>query len=126
MHKSGKQEIDITSPALIKIISDYLKQNLEHEYLLMKNGTSLNDRQICEILCTEIGSQEHKFGIQAIRRMFATYIVKESETNPRNFKSFARKMGTSVEMLMSNYVQVEDDENDEGEEYHGIDNVSSV
>ena len=36
-------------------------------------------------------------------------------------------MGTSVEMLMSNYVQVEDDDdNGEGEQYHGIDNISSV
>ena len=108
------------------MISEYLKQNPNQEYLLMKNDKSLNDRQIREILRTEIGSKQHKFGIQAIQRMFTTYIVKESETNPRNFKSFACKMGTSVEMLMSNYVQVEDDENDEGEEYHGIDNVSSV
>ena len=31
VHKSGPQEIDITSPALIKIISDYLKQNSDQE-----------------------------------------------------------------------------------------------
>ena len=50
--------------------------------------------------------------------MFATYIVTESKTNPRNFKNFAKKMGTSIEMLMKNYVQVEDDEDEDGE-YNG-------
>ena len=118
-NKSGPQEIDITSPSSIKVIQDYLIQYPNNEYLLMKNGVSLNDRQIREILRTEIDSQAHEFGIRAIRRLFATYIVTESRTNPHNFKNFAKKMGTSVEMLMNNYVQVEDDKDDDGE-YHGI------
>ena len=62
-NKSGPQEIDIKSPSLIKVIQDYLKQHPNDEYLLMKNGVSLNDRQIREILRTEIGSQKHEFGI---------------------------------------------------------------
>ena len=45
-NKSGPQEIDITSPSLIRVIQDYLKQNPNNEYLLMKNGVSLNDQQI--------------------------------------------------------------------------------
>ena len=37
-------------------------------------------------------------------------MIKEKKTNPKNLKAFAHKMGRSVEMLMSNYVQVPDDE----------------
>ena len=85
----------------------------------MRNGQSLDDRQIREVLRTELGTKTSSFGIQAIRRLFATYIIKEKQTNPRNLKSFAHKMGTSVEMLMSNYVQVPDDE-DEDSEYTGL------
>ena len=40
VNKSGPQEIDITSPSLIKVIQDYLKQHPNNEYLLMKNGMS--------------------------------------------------------------------------------------
>ena len=53
-----------------------------------------------------------------IRRLFATYIIKENDTNPRQFKAYAAKMGTSVEMLMSNYAQVA--ENEDKDEYQGL------
>ena len=58
-----------------------------------------------------------------IRRLFATYIVKENQTNPRHFKQYAAKMGTSVEMLMSNYTQVPSDEDAE-KEYQGLADIS--
>ena len=96
VNKSGAQVLDIKSPALIKVISDYLEKNPNQEYLLMRNGNALNDKQIREILRTEIGSKTHKFGIQAIRRMFATYIMVENKRSPRAFEAFAKKMGTSV------------------------------
>ena len=121
VNKSGAQVLDIKSPALIKVISDYLEKNPNQEYLLMRNGNALNDKQIREILRTEIGSKTHKFGIQAIRRMFATYIMVENKRSPRAFEAFAKKMCTSVAMLNNNYVQVDDDDLDEEDaEYHGI------
>ena len=76
----------------------------------MRNDKSLNDTQIREIIRTEIGSKDYPFGVQMIRRLFATYIIKENDTNPRQFKAYAAKMGTYVEMLMSNYAQVAENE----------------
>ena len=58
-----------------------------------------------------------------IRRLFATYIVKENKTNPRDFKQYAAKMGTSVEMLMSNYTQMPSNEDAE-KEYQGLGDIS--
>ena len=69
-----------------------------------------------------MGSKEEPFGVQMIRRLFATYLIQEKKANPRAFKDYARSMGTSVEMLMNNYAQIED-ENEE--EYQGIADVSS-
>ena len=57
-----------------------------------------------------------------IRRLFATFSIKEKETNPRQLEQYARKMGTSVQMLMSNYAQVP--ENEDNEEYKGIGDLS--
>ena len=71
----------------------------------MRKDKPLNETQI----------REKKFGMQMIRRLFATYIVKENETNPRHFKQYAAKMGTSVEMLMSNYTQMPSNEDAEKE-----------
>ena len=65
-----------------------------------------------------MGSKQQQFGVKVLRRLFATYIVKENDTNPRDFKEYARKMGTSVAMLMSNYAQVPDDE--DKDEYKGL------
>ena len=48
---------------------------------------------------------------------------EEEKTNPTEFKEYARKMGTSVEMLMSNYTQIADKE--DKEEYQGIGELSS-
>jgi cyanate lyase len=64
----------------------------------MRNGKPLDGKQIRQILRTELGTKSSAFDIQAIRRLFATYIIKKKKSNPRNFKSFAHKMGTSVEM----------------------------
>ena len=122
-NKKGPQHIPIVSPALIKILDDHLKKHPDQKYLLMRNGNALNDVQIREIIRKEIGPKETPFGGQMIRRLFATYIVKENETNPRQFKAFASKMGTSVEMLFDNYVQVPENE-DKDIEYHGIGDVS--
>lgn len=121
VNKSGVQTIHIKSPELINVISNYLDKHKNQKFLLMRNANALNDTQIANILRTEIGSKTQKFGIQAIRRMFATYIVIESKRNPRLFESFAKKMGTSVSMLMNNYVQVNDDELDyDNTDYHGV------
>ena len=107
---------------MIKILDEHLKNNSNQKYLLMRNDKPLNDTQIREIVRTEIGSK--KFGIQMIRRLFAMYIVKENETNPRHFKQYAAKMRTSVEMLMSNYTQVPSNEDAE-KEYQGLGDMTS-
>ena len=117
-NKKGPQHIPIISPALIKILDQFLKNHPKQKYLLMRNDKSLNDTQIREIIRTEIGSKDYPFGVQMIRRLFATYIIKENDTNPRQFKAYAAKMGTSVEMLMSNYAQVA--ENEDKDEYQGL------
>ena len=122
-NKKGPQHIPIISPSLIKILNEHLKNNPNQKYLLMRNDKALNDTQIREIVRTEIGSKDKPFGIQMLRRLFATYIVKENETNPRQFKQYAAKMGTSVEMLMSNYTQVASDEDSE-KEYQGLGDIS--
>ena len=77
---------------------------------------------IREIVRNEIGSKDKPFGIRMIRRLFATFLIKEKETNPRQLEQYARKMGTSVQMLMSNYAQVP--ENEDNEEYKGIGDLS--
>ena len=79
-NKKGPQHIPIISPSLIKILNEHLKNNPNQKYLLMRNDKPLNDTQIREIVQTEIGSKDKKFGIQMIRRLFATYIVKENDT----------------------------------------------
>ena len=84
VNKKGPQHILIESPSLIKIIEEFLKEHPKQKYLLMRNGEPLDDKQIREILRTELGTKSSSFGIQAIRRLFATYIIKEKETNPRN------------------------------------------
>ena len=89
----------------------------------MRNDKALNDTQICEVIRTEMGSKESPFGVQMIRRLFGTFIVKENDTNPKQFKKYARKMGSSVQMLMDNYAQVPDNENKE--EYQGVGDLSS-
>ena len=122
-NKKGPQHIPIISPSLIKILDEHLKNNPNQKYLLMRKDKPLNDTQIREIVRTEIGSKDKPFGIQMIRRLFATYIVKENKTNPRDFKQYAAKMGTSVEMLMSNYTQIPAKE-DEDKEYVGLDDMS--
>ena len=48
----------------------------------MRNGEPLDDKQIREILRTELGTKGPAFGIQAIQRLFATYIINEKDTNP--------------------------------------------
>ena len=60
--------------------------------------------------------------IQAIQRMFATYIMIKNKHSPRAFETFAKKMGTRVAMLNNNYVQIDnsDDMDNEEDEYHGI------
>jgi len=68
----------------------------------------------------EIGSKEQQFGIRMIRRLFATFIIKEE--NPRRLGEYARKMGTSVQMLMPNYAQVPD--NEDKEESKGLEDMS--
>ena len=84
----------------------------------MQKGKALDDTQIREIIRKEIGSKDKPFGIRMIRRLFATFLIKEKETNPRQLEQYARKMGTSVQMLMSNYAQVP--ENEDNEEYKGL------
>ena len=84
----------------------------------MQNDKSLNDTQIREIITTEIGSKDYPFDVQMIRILFATYIIKENVANPRQFKDYAAKMGTSVGMLMINYAQVA--ENEDNDEYQGL------
>ena len=122
--KIGPQEIDIISPALINILEAYLKKYPDQKYLLMRKGKSLNDTQIREIVRTEIGSKDKPFGIRMILRLFATFLIKEKETNPRQLEQCARKMGTSVQMLMSNNAQVPD--NEDNEEYKGHGDLSEV
>ena len=117
-YKNGPQHILITSSPLIQIIDQFLKNHPDQEYLLMRKGEQLDNKQVREILRTEMGSKKTQFGVRAIRRLFATYLIQEKKTNPRKLKEYAHKMGTSVEMLMSNYVQVEDGEDDD--EYKGI------
>lgn len=108
----GPQEISIVSPSLIKILQLHLIKNSDQQYLLMRNDKALDDSQIRDILRTELGS-----GIQKLRRLFATFLVCESNRNPREFKEYARKMGTSVNLLMSNYCQVAESDD---EEYQGV------
>ena len=120
--KKGAQEIDIISPSLIKLLDEHLKKNPNQKYLLMRNNKALNDTQIREIVRKEIGSKEQQFGIRMIRRLFATFIIKEKDENPRRLAEYARKMGTSVQMLMSNYAQVP--ENEDKEEYKGLEDLS--
>ena len=79
----------IISPSLIEILDEHLKNHPNQKYLIMQNDKPLNDTQIREIVQKEMGSNEKTFGIQMIRRLFATCIVKENETNPRNFKQYA-------------------------------------
>ena len=120
--KRGAQEIDIISPALSKILEAHLKKYPDQKYLLMRKNKPLDDTQIREIVRKEIGSRDKPFGIRMIRRLFATFLIKEKETNPRQLEQYARKMGTSVQMLMSNYAQVP--ENKDNEEYKGIGDLS--
>ena len=68
------------------------------------------------IVRKEIGFQEKPFGIKMIWRLFATSIVKENETNSRNFNQYASKMGTSIGILVSNFAQVPSN-HDAGKEY---------
>ena len=88
----------------------------------MRKGKALDDTQIREIVRKEIGSKDKPFGIRMIRRLFATFLIKGKETNPRQLEQYARKMGTSVQMLMSNYAQVP--ENEDTEEYKGFGDLS--
>ena len=83
----------------------------------------MNDQQIRKVIRTEMGSKDTPFGVQMIRRLFATYLIQEKRVNPREFKEYARKMGTSVEMLMSNYAQVL--ESEDKEEYQGVGELSA-
>ena len=48
--------------------------------------------------------------------------TQEKETNPRQFEQYARKMGSSTQVLMSNYAQVPEME-DSGE-YKGLGHLS--
>ena len=89
---------------------------------MFRKGKALDDTQIREIVRKEIGSRDKPFGIRMIRRLFGTYLIKEKETNPRKLEEYARKMGTSVQMLMSNYAQVPENEDDD--EYKGIGDLS--
>ena len=89
----------------------------------MRNDKALNDQQIREVIRTEMGSKETPFGVQMIRRLFATHLIQEKKANPREFKEYARKMGTSVEMLMSNYTQIPDKE--DKQESQGLGDISS-
>ena len=45
-YKSGPQTLEIKSPALIKVISEYLDKNPGQQYFLMRNGNALDDRQV--------------------------------------------------------------------------------
>ena len=84
----------------------------------MRKGEALDNKQMREILRTEMGSKKTQFGIRAIRHLFATYLIQEKKTDPRKLKEYAHKIGMSVEMLMSNYVQFEEGEDDD--DYKGI------
>ena len=117
-NKKGAQEIPIVSAPLIKILDEHLKKYPNQKYLLMRNDKALNDQQIREVNRTEMGSKDTPFGVQMIRRLFATHLIQEKKANPREFKEYARKMGTSVEMLMSNYTQIP--ESEDKEEYQGV------
>ena len=99
-----------------------MKKHPDQKYLLMRNDKPLNDTQIREVIRTEMGSKDEPFGVQMIRRLFSTYLMQEKKANPRAFKEYARKMGTSVQMLMDNYMQIEDEDQ---EEYQGIGDLSS-
>ena len=118
--KKGAQEIPIVSAPLIKILDEHLKKYLNQKYLLMRNDKALNDQQIREVIRTEMGSKDTPFGVQMIRRLFATHLIQEKKANPREFKEYACKMGTSVEMLMSNYAQIPDLDNKDEDEYQGL------
>jgi len=121
-NKKGAQEIPIVSAPLIKILEEHLKKYPNQKYLLMRNDQALNDQQIREVIRTEMGSKETPFGVQMIRRLFATHLIQEKKANPREFKEYARKMGMSVEMLMSNYTQIPDKK--DKEEYQGVQEIS--
>ena len=58
-----------------------------------------------------------------IRRLFASFIIRENDTNPQEFQKYAGGIGTSVQMLKSNYVQVP--ENKDKEEYQKVRDLSS-
>ena len=88
----------------------------------MRKGKALDNAQIREIVRKEIGSRDKPFGIRMIRRLFATFLIKEKETNPRQLEQYARKMGTTVQMLMNNYAQVP--EKEINDEYKGLGDLS--
>ena len=75
-NKKGAQEIHIVSAPLIKILDEHLKRHPSQKYLLMRNNKALNDQQIREVIRTEMGSKDTPFGVQMIRRLFATHLIQ--------------------------------------------------
>ena len=114
MHKTGPQTIDIKNESLIKSLNAYIEKHKKNAFLFEKNGKPLTKDNVQKLLRDDIGKRfKIPFGINAIRHMFATYLHEFK--HPRDLDDYARKMGTSVEMLRLHYIDTDEKEMNESE-----------
>jgi hypothetical protein len=110
--KLGPQTIEINSKPLLKALKEY-HDNHPGKFLFERNGKPMTKDMIQHFLRVEIGDYYAiPFGINALRHLFASHVFA-IKTHPRDMDKIAEKMGTSVKMLFSNYIDVKDKELDD-------------
>jgi hypothetical protein len=103
--KNGPQQVDIVNENLIRDIQTYLNTLPKGQtYLLQSGNEPLTDTQLVTKMNYGI-SKKYNVPVQVnvLRHLFANYL-STIKVNPRKLTEFARLMGTSVNMIVSTYI----------------------
>jgi hypothetical protein len=103
------QYIKIINKHLIQILSDYLENNSENEFLLMENGKPIEQQRLSTIMSGYRKKYNIPFTINNLRHMFASFCKIHLKWDDNMMKKLADEMGSSLTVLEKHYIDYEEE-----------------